>query len=121
MTSDRFQYSALALMLLAIVLAWYKGRRAVSADGRSLAWTYVPLIAFLTVSLGPSVVATLLYLGTKSGLLQAAPSGVRLSSFIFQLPLEFAVMNWGFVALYVVCRLYRIFDRRGLRCGFPQS
>ena len=93
-------------MLLAIVLAWYKGRRAVSADGRSLAWTYVPLIAFLTVSLGPSVVATLLYLGTKSGLLQAAPSGVRLSSFIFQLPLDFAVMNWGFVALYVVCRLY---------------
>jgi hypothetical protein len=29
-------------MLLAIVLAWYKGRRAVSADGRSLAWTYIP-------------------------------------------------------------------------------
>lgn len=104
--SDLFQYSVLALMLLAILLAWYKGRHAVSANGGSLAWTHVPLIAFLTVSIGPSVVATLIYLGYKSGLLQAAPSGFRFSSFIFQLPLDFAVMNWGFVALYVACRLY---------------
>lgn len=104
--SDPFKYSTLAMMLLAILLASYKGRHAVSANGRSLAWTYVPLIAFLTVSIGPSVVATLIYLGYKSGLLQAGPSGYRFSSFIFQLPLDFAVMNWGFVALYATCRLY---------------
>lgn len=104
--SDPFKYSTLAVMLLAILLASFKGRHAVSANGRSLTWTYVPLIAFLTVSIGPSVVATLIYLGYKSGLLQAGPSGVRFSSFILQLPLDFAVMNWGFVALYVTCRLY---------------
>jgi len=103
--SDPFKYSVLAVMLLAISLAFYKGRHAVSADGRSLAWTHIPLIAFLTVSIGPSIAAALLYLGTKSGLLQAGPSGVQFSSFIFQLPLDFAVMNWGFVALYVICRL----------------
>jgi hypothetical protein len=103
--SDLFKYSALAVMLLAILLAYYKGRHAVSANGRSLAWTQVPMIAFLTVSIGPSAVATLIYLGYKSGLLQAGPSGYRFSTFIFQLPLDFAVMNWGFVALYVTCRL----------------
>jgi hypothetical protein len=103
--SDLFKYSALAVMLLAILLAYYKGRRAVSANGRSLAWTQVPLIAFLTVSIGPSAVAILVYLGYKSGLLHAGPSGYQFSTFIFQLPLDFAVMNWGFVALYVTCRL----------------
>lgn len=103
--SDLFKYSALAVMLLAILLAYTKGRHAVSANGRSLAWTQVPLIAFVTVSIGPSAVATLIYLGYKSGLLQAGPSGYRFSTFIFQLPLDFAVMNWGFVALYVTCRL----------------
>src|SRR5262249_3316469 len=103
--SDPFKYSVLAVMLLAIVLAYYKGRHAVSANGRSLAWTHVPLIALLTVSIGPSVVATLICLGYKSGLLQAGPSGYRFSTFIAQLPLDFALMNWGFVALYVTGRL----------------
>lgn len=64
-----------------------------------------PTIAFLTVSIGPSAVAILIYLGYKAGLLQLGPSGYHFSSFIFQLPLEFALMNWGFVALYVICRL----------------
>lgn len=103
--SDLFKYSILAMMLLAILLAYYKGRHAVAANGRSLAWTQIPLILFLTVSIGPSVVATLIYLGYKSGLLQAGPSGYQFSSFIFQLPVDFAIMNWGFVALYVTCRL----------------
>jgi hypothetical protein len=103
--SDLFKVSALAAMLLAVLLAYAKGRHAVPPNGRSLAWTHVPLIAFLTVSIGPSAVAILIYLGYKSGLLQAGPSGYRLSSHIFQLPLDFAVMNWGFVALYVTCRL----------------
>src|SRR5262245_16810380 len=99
--SDIFNYSALAVMLLAILLAYYKGRHAVSANGRSLAWTHVPLIALLTVSIGPSAVATLIYLGYKSGLLQAGPSGYRFSTFIFQLLLAFEVMFWGFVVLFV--------------------
>ncbi len=103
--SDLLKYSTLVIMLLAILFASYKGRHAVSASGRSLAWTYVPLIAFLAVSIGPSVVATFIYLGYKSGLMQAGPSGYQFSSFIFQLPLDFALMNWGFVALYVTCRL----------------
>ena len=37
--SDLFKYLALAVMLLAILLAYYKGGHAVSANGRSLAWT----------------------------------------------------------------------------------
>jgi hypothetical protein len=105
MMSDLFKHSFLAVMLLAILFAYYKGRHAVSANGRSLAWTQVPLIAFLTVSIGPSAVATLIYLGYKSGLMQAGPSGYRFSTYISQLPLDFALMNWGFVALYVTCRL----------------
>ena len=103
--SDLFKHAALAAMLLAILLAYFKGRYAVPANGRSLAWTQVPLIALLTVSVGPSAVAALLYLGYTSGLLQAGPSGFRFSTVIVQLPLDFAVMNWGFVALYVACRL----------------
>lgn len=103
--SDLLRYSVLAIMLLTILLAYLKGRHVVSADGRSLAWTHVPLIAFLTVSIGPSAVAILIYLGYRFDLLQAGPSGYRFSIFIFQLPLDFAVMNWGFIALYVTCRL----------------
>jgi hypothetical protein len=103
--SDQFKYAALAVMLLAVLLAYAKGRHAVSANGRSLAWTHVPLIAFLIVSVGPSVAATLIYLGYESGLLQAGPSGYRFSSIIFRLPLDFALMNWGLIALYVTCRL----------------
>lgn len=75
LTSDHLKHSVLAIMLLAILLAFYKGRHAVSANGRSLAWTQIPLIAFLAVSIGPSVVATLIYLGYKFGLLQAGKAG----------------------------------------------
>jgi hypothetical protein len=64
----------------------------------------------LTVSIGPSAVATLIYLGYKSGLLQAAPSGYRFSTFISQLPVDFALMNWGFAALYVTSRLSSNFE-----------
>lgn len=105
MMSDLFKYSVLAVMLLAILLAYLKGRHAVAANGRSLAWTHVPLMAFLAVSIGPSAVAILFYLGYKSGLMQAGPSGYQFSSYIYQLPLDFALMNWGFVVLYVTCRL----------------
>src|ERR1700753_4211791 len=103
--SDTFKYATLTVMLLAILLGYYKGRNAVSANGQSLAWTPVPVITFLTVSVGPSAVAALIYLGYKLGLYQAGPSGYQFSMFIYQLPLDFAVMNWGFVALYLTCRL----------------
>jgi len=105
MLSDTLKYSVLAVMLLAILLAYCKRRNATSADGQSLAWTQVPLIAFLTVSIGPSAIATLIYLGYKLGLLQPGPSGYQFSIFVYAMPLEFAVMNWGFVALYLVGRL----------------
>lgn len=101
-----YNYLTLAVMLLAILFAWLKGRGAVSTDGRSLAWTNVPLIALAIASLGPSAFAILIYLGYKFGLMQPEPSGYSFSTFIRSLPLDFAVMNWPFVALYVTCRLW---------------
>ena len=93
-------------MLLAKLFAYFKGRDAVSASSRSLAWTNVPLIAFAIASLGPSAFAIMIYLGYKFGLIQPEPSGYRFSTFIRDLPFDFAVMNWPFVALYVTCRLW---------------
>jgi hypothetical protein len=107
LTSDLYEYSALAVMLLAILFAYLKGRGAISPNGRSLAWTQVPLIAFAIASLGPSAFAIVIYLGYKIGLIQPPPSGYVFSSYIGGLPLDFAVINWGFVALYVTCRLWQ--------------
>ena len=103
--NDLYKYLAVAVMLLAILFAYFKGRGAVSAGSRSLAWTHVPLIAFAIASLGPSAFAIMIYLGYKVGLIQPPPSGYRFSTFIAGLPFDFAVMNWTFVALYVTCRL----------------
>ncbi len=103
--NDLYKYSALAVMLLAILFAYRKGRVAV-AGGRSLAWTHVPLIAFAIASLGPSTFAVMIYLGYKFGLIQPEPSGYSFSTFIRDLPFDFAVMNWPFVALYLTCRLW---------------
>lgn len=105
LTSDLYNYLALAAMLLAILFAYLKGRGAVSAGGRPLAWTHIPLIAFAIVSFGPSALAILIYLGYTAGLIQPPASGYRFSSYIAGLPFDFAVINWGFVALYVTCRL----------------
>lgn len=105
LTSDRYQYIALAVMLLAIVFGSVKGRHAIPAKGRSLAWTRVPLIALAIVSIGPSAVAVLIFVAYKSGLLQHGSAGYRFSSFIWTLPVDFAVMNWGFAVLYLVTRL----------------
>ncbi len=93
-------------MLLAILFAYFKGRHAVSASSRSLAWTQVPLIAFAIASLGPSAFAIMIYLGYKFGLIQPGRSGYRFSIFIRDLPFDFAVINWAFVALYLTCRLW---------------
>ena len=101
-----YKYLALAVMLLAILFAYRKGRDAVSASSRSLAWTHVPLIAFAIASLGPSAFAIMIYLGYKFGLLQPKPSGYSFSTFIRDLPFDFAVINWPFVALYLTCRLW---------------
>jgi len=103
---DLYKYLALALMLLAILFAYRKGRVSVSAGGRSLAWTHVPLIAFAIASLGPSAFAIIIYLGYKFGFIQPNPSGYIFSTFIRNLPFDFAVINWPFVALYVTCRLW---------------
>lgn len=104
--SDFYKYLALAVMLLAILFGYGKGRNAGSASGQSLAWTNVPLIALATASLGPSAIAIMLYLGYKLGLLAPKPSGYVFSSFITDLPLDFAVINWPFVALYLTGRLW---------------
>jgi hypothetical protein len=103
---DLYKYLALAVMLLAILFAYRKGRDAVSASSRSLAWTHVPLIAFAIASLGPSAFAIMIYLGYKFGLIQPKPSGYSFSTFIRDLPFDFAVINWPFVALYLTCRLW---------------
>ena len=105
LTSDLYKYLALAAMLLAILFGYRKGRGATSASGRSLAWTHIPLIAFAIASLGPSAFAVMIYLGYKFGLIQPPASGYRFSTFIRDLPIDFAVINWGFVALYLTCRL----------------
>ncbi|HXX26729.1 MAG TPA: hypothetical protein VEJ40_08740 [Pseudolabrys sp.] len=48
----------------------------------------------------------MIYLGYTFGLIQPPPSGYKFSIFIRDLPFDFAVINWGFVALYVTCRLW---------------
>jgi hypothetical protein len=106
LTSDLYRYLALAVMLLAILFGYRKGRGLVSVSGRPLAWTQVPLIAFAIASLGPSAFAIIIYLGYTFGLIQPPPSGYRFSTYIGDLPFDFAVINWGFVALYLICRLW---------------
>jgi hypothetical protein len=86
---DLYKYLALAVMLLAILFAYRKGRDAVSASSRSLAWTQVPLIAFAIASIGPSAFAIIIYLGYKFGLIQPEPSGYSFSIHIRDLPFDF--------------------------------
>jgi hypothetical protein len=106
LTSDLYNYLALAVMLLAILFGYRKGRDVVSVSSQSLAWTQVPLIAFAIASIGPSAFAIIIYLGYKFGLIQPEPSGYSFSIFIRELPFDFAVINWGFVAIYLTCRLW---------------
>ncbi len=101
-----YKYLALAVMLLAMLFAYRRGRNVVSASSRSLAWTHVPLIAFAIASLGPSAFAIIIYLGYKFGLIQPDRSGYSFSTFIRDLPIDFAVINWPFIVLYLICRLW---------------
>ena len=83
--TDSYRYLAVAVMLLAILFAYLKGRNVASASGQSLAWTRVPLIAFAIASLGPSAIAIVIYLGYKFGLMTPPPTGYRFSVFIQEL------------------------------------
>jgi hypothetical protein len=100
--SELSKYLVLAAMLAATLFGYFRGR---DAAGGNLFWTHIPLIALAIVSIGPSVLATLIYLGYTTGLIAPDPAGYRFSIFVQDAPLEFAVINWAFVALYVACRL----------------
>lgn len=104
-SSDLYKFLVLAVLLLAILFGYWKGRNAAPPSGWSLAWTRVPLVAWVIVSIGPSILAVILYLGYKFGILQPGPAGYQFTALVQIMPLDFAVINWGFVALYLVCRL----------------
>jgi hypothetical protein len=98
------RYLALILMLLAVVYGYRKGRNASVVSGQSLAWTNIPLIALAIISIGPSIYAVILYLTYRFGLVQPHAPGYSFGSFVYFLPVDFALINWAFVPLYVVCR-----------------
>ena len=100
------RYLALTLMLLAVLVGYRKGRAGSVGSGPSLAWTNIPLIALAIISIGPSLCAAILYLTYRFGLVQPPAPGYRLGSFVYFLPVDFALMNWAFVPLYVVCRVW---------------
>lgn len=99
------RYLALIVMLLAVMYGCCKGRSAAAVSGQSLAWTNIPLIALAIISIGPSIFAVILYLTYRFGLVQPPARGFRFGSFVYLLPVDFALMNWAFVPLYVVCRI----------------
>jgi hypothetical protein len=47
----------------------------------------------------------ILYLAYKFGLVQPNAPGYRFGSFVYLLPVDFALLNWAFVPLYVVGRI----------------
>jgi hypothetical protein len=99
------RYLALIVMLLAVVYGYCKGRSAAAVSGQSLTWTNIPLIALAIISIGPSIFAAILYLTYRFGLVQPPARGFHFGSFVYSLPVDFALMNWAFVPLYVVCRI----------------
>jgi hypothetical protein len=90
---------ALIVLLLLVVFGYWQGRSDAPA------WSKIPLIAFAIVSIGPSVCAVILYLAYKSGLSQPPARGYKFGSFVTSLPVDFALLNWAFVPLYVVGRI----------------
>lgn len=97
---------ALTLMLLAVVYGYRKGRIASVVSGQSLAWTNIPLIALAVISIGPSLCAVVLYLTYRLGLVQPHAPGYSFGSLVYSTPVDFALMNWAFVPLYVACRTW---------------
>src|SRR6185295_17586204 len=100
------RHLALLLMLLAVVYGYLKGRNASVGSGQSLAWTNIPLIALAIISIGPSLYAVILYLTYRFGLVQPPAPGYRFGSLVYSSPVDFALINWAFVPLYVVCRVW---------------
>jgi len=90
---------ALIVLLLLVIFGYWRGRSDAPA------WSKIPLIALAIISIGPSVCAVILYLAYKSGLSQPPDRGYQFGSFITSLPVDFAVLNWAFVPLYVVGRI----------------
>jgi len=82
------------------------GMRLSSVVSRSVGLKLL-LIAFAIATIGPSFFAIIIYLGYRFDLIQPEPSGYRFSIFIRELPFDFAIINWGFVALYLACRIQR--------------
>lgn len=94
------RYLALIVLLLLVAFGYFRGR------GRSPAWTNIPLIALAIISIGPSVCAVILYLSYKFGLIQPGAPGYEFKSFVYFLPADFALLNWAFVPLYVIGRIW---------------
>jgi hypothetical protein len=95
------RYLVLIVLLLLVAFGYCRGR------SRSPAWTNIPLIALAILSIGPSVCAVILYLSYKFGLIQPSAPGYRFNrSFVYSLPADFALLNWAFVPLYVVGRIW---------------
>jgi hypothetical protein len=93
------RYLALIVLLLLVAFGYCRGRSP------SPAWTNIPLIALAILSIGPSVCAVILYFSYKFGLIQPSAPGYRFGSFVYFLPVDFALLNWAFVPLYVVGRI----------------
>jgi hypothetical protein len=89
-----------------VVYGYRKGRNASVVSGQSLAWTNISLIALAIISIGPSIYAVILYLTYRFGLVQPHAPGYSFGSFVYLLPVDFALINWAFVPLYVVCRIW---------------
>ena len=94
------RYLALTVLLLLVVFGYWRGR------SHAPAWSSIPLIALAILSIGPSVCAVILYFAYKSGLVQPGARGYGFHSFVYNLPADFALMNWAFVPLYVVGRVW---------------
>jgi hypothetical protein len=48
----------------------------------------------------------ILYLTYRFGLVQPHAPGYSFGSFVYLLPVDFALINWAFVPLYMVCRIW---------------
>jgi hypothetical protein len=94
------RYLVLIVLLLLVAFGYCRGR------SRSPAWTNIPLIALAIISIGPSIYAVILYLTYRFGLVQPHAPGYSFGSFVYFLPVDFALINWAFVPLYVVCRIW---------------
>ena len=94
------RYLALIVLLLLVAFGYCRGR------SRAPAWTNIPLIALGILSIGPSVCAVILYFSYEFGLIQPGAPGYQFRSFVYSLPADFALLNWAFVPLYVVGRIW---------------